>query len=58
MPEHVRAYIYRILVVALPLLIAYGVVDEQNAALWLALAGAVLSTGLAAVNTSTKPPDD
>lgn len=56
--EATRAYIYRVLVAVLPILVAYGVVGEQDVALWLALAAAVLSTGMAAANTSTKPPQD
>lgn len=55
--ERVRAYVYSILVVAVPLLIAYGVIDEQTAVLWLALAAAVLGLGLARVNTSTTTDD-
>lgn len=53
MPEHVRAYIYRVLVAAQPVATFYGIVAEQAAALWIALAAAVLGLGLAAVNTST-----
>ncbi|HEX7038689.1 MAG TPA: hypothetical protein VF202_01090 [Trueperaceae bacterium] len=62
MPEHVRAYIYRVLTALAPLLVAYGVVAEGTVGLWLQLAGAVLAaggTGLAAAYTSTRrPPDD
>ncbi len=54
MPESTRAYIYRVLVVAQPLATAYGIIDDQKAALWLALAAAVLGLGLAVKNTSTK----
>ncbi len=56
--EPTRAYIYRVLTAAVPLAVAYGVVGEQDAALWLAVAAAVLGTGLAARHTSTKVPDD
>ncbi len=45
--------VYRVLVA--PVLIAYGVLDEATAAVWIGLAAAVLGVGLAAVNTSTKP---
>ena len=61
MPEHVRAYIYRVLTALVPLLVAYGVVTEGTVGLWLQLAGAVLAvggTGLAAAHTSTKRPPD
>jgi hypothetical protein len=54
--EQTRAWVYRVLAAAVPLAIAYGaVVDESTAALWLALAGAVLGLGLATANTSTTP---
>lgn len=56
MDERTRAWIYRVLTAAVPLVIAYGIVDEQTAALWLGLVGAMLGTGLAAVNTSAGPP--
>lgn len=50
-PTGVRAYVYRVATVAVPLAVTYGVVSEQKAALWLALAGAVLTSGMAAANT-------
>lgn len=53
--EAVRAWIYRVLTAAVPIVTAYGIVNEQQASLWLGLAGAVLGTGLAALNTSTSP---
>lgn len=56
MSEPTRAWIYRVLTAAVPLAVAYGVVGEQDAALWLAVAAAVLGTGLAARNTSTDKP--
>lgn len=54
MPEHVRAYIYRIETAVIPLLIAYGILSEKTAALWVSLLGAVFGLGLAAMNTSTE----
>lgn len=57
MSEKTRAYIYRISVAALPVLVAYGVLAENQVAMWLGLAGAVLGVGtnaLASANTSTK----
>jgi hypothetical protein len=53
-PEHVRAWVYRVLTAAQPLIVAYGVTTNETAALWLAFASAVLGLGLAAANTSTK----
>lgn len=52
-----RAWLYRLLTVVVPVLIAYGVVDGAQAALWVALAGAVLGTGTAALHTPTKTSD-
>lgn len=52
--ERTRAYVYAILVAAVPLAIAYGILTAEQAALWLGLAGAVLGLGLATANTSTK----
>lgn len=45
----VRQWLYVVLTAAVPLLIAYGIVDTVQAALWLALGAAVLGTGTAAV---------
>lgn len=53
MSEPTRAWLYRILVTVVPLLIAYGAIDESVAPLWVALAGSVLGLGLATANTST-----
>lgn len=52
--EKTRAYLYRVSVGVLPLLVAYGVLSAEDAPLWLAAAGAVLNTALAAANTSTE----
>ena len=51
--EATRAWIYRVLVAAVPVAIVYGVLDEATAAVWIGLAAAVLGVGLAAVNTTT-----
>lgn len=59
MKESTRAYLYRIVTVVIPILTAYGVVSEEKAPLFVALAAAVFSTALAAKNTSTtadEPP--
>ena len=52
--EATRAYVYRVLVALVPVLIAYGVVDSRQVAVWLGLASAFLGFGLASANTSTK----
>lgn len=50
--EHTRAWIYRVVTAALPLLTAYGVIAESKVPLIVALAAAVLGTGMAAANTA------
>jgi hypothetical protein len=55
--EHTRAYIYRVLTALVPLVTAYGIIDQRTAALWLGVIGALLGIGLASMNTSTKGPD-
>lgn len=52
----VRRYIYGLATAALPLLIAYGVISEEHAPLWLALIGAILIPGMAWANTTPLPP--
>ena len=61
MPEHVRAYIYRLLTPVGALLVFYGLLGDAELALWLQLAGAALLVGegaLAARHTSTRRPDE
>jgi hypothetical protein len=55
-----RAWLYRVLLAAVPLLILSGAIDASSAALWVALGASVLGLGTATVNTSTKrqPPED
>jgi hypothetical protein len=55
-----RAWLYRVLLAAVPLLILSGAIDASSAALWVALAASVLGLGTATANTSTKrqPPTD
>lgn len=53
-----RQYLYNILTVAIPIAIAYGIIQAQHAALWLALAAAVLGTGTAAVVLKKQRNDD
>lgn len=49
--QKVRAYLYRVLLTAAPLLAVYGVVTDTQLALWVALGGAVLGNGVATYNT-------
>lgn len=52
--EATRAYAYRVLTALVPILIAYGVADSRQVAVWLGLASAILGFGMASANTSTK----
>jgi len=57
--EKVRAYLYRISLAVIPLLVVYGALDENDAGGWATLAAAVLGvplSGLATRYTSTRPP--
>lgn len=54
-PER-RNLLYKILAAVAPLMAAYGVISDQEVALWLALAGVLLGAGgnaLAAAHTPT-----
>lgn len=50
-PLTVRRWIYGVATAVIPLLIAYGVVDDQTAPLWVALVAAVLVPGMATAAT-------
>lgn len=54
MKQSTRAYWYRVVTAAIPILTAYGLISDQRAPLFVGLAGALFTSGLAAVNTSTK----
>lgn len=58
MKESTRAYIYRVLLAAQPVVVAYGLLSDTLATLWLSVASAVLGLGLATVNTSTEKEDE
>lgn len=55
MTESTRAYIYRVLLTLQPIVVAYGLVTDEMAVLWVNVASAVLGLGLATLNTTTKP---
>lgn len=58
MSQPVRAWAYRVGMAAIPLLVAYGLLDDGTAGLWVGVLGAALGFGLpamAAVNTPAKP---
>lgn len=50
-----RRWLYGVLIAAVPLLVAYGVLEESAAPLWIAAAGAVVGHGLAAANVPHDP---
>lgn len=50
----IRKWVYGIATAVIPLLIVYGVLDENAAPLWIALVGAVLVPGMAALHTDTR----
>lgn len=50
-PLTVRRWIYGVATAVIPLLIAYGVVDDKTAPLWVALVAAVLVPGMATAAT-------
>lgn len=51
--EKVRAYIYRVLLAVSPIIAFYGVLTQEELALWLGVASTVLNI-LPTLNTSTK----
>lgn len=53
----IRKWIYGIATAALPLLVLYGILDENAVPLWTALVGAFLVPGMAAVHTNTSRGD-
>lgn len=56
LPPRVRRWLYGIAAAAAPLATVYGIVTEQQAVLWLNLAGAVLFT-MAVGNTPARPKE-
>ena len=57
-PLAVRQWLYGIVLAASPILVVRGVVDAQEAGLWVALAGAGLAItgGVALANTPRRKP--
>ena len=54
--REVRKWLYGISLTIIPLLVAYGVIEESAAPLWVALVGSVLAPTLAL--THLTPKDD
>ena len=57
MSERARAYAYRIALPIITLAGIYGLLDERQAAGWIALAAAIFSSSLAIGHTTTKPAE-
>jgi hypothetical protein len=53
-----RTWLYVILLAAQPLAVAYGVVNDTTATLWVNLGAAILSGGLALSNITPDEPKD
>ena len=47
----VRGWLYGVITALVPLLIIYGVLDEQTAPLWIALGASILGTSTALAHT-------
>jgi uncharacterized membrane protein len=58
MTEKTRAYIYRIVIAASPIVVFYGLATAEETALWVALIANALGVALAVANTSTEAPGD
>lgn len=56
-PESTRALLYRLSTAVVLLAGTYGVVDEQQAAGWAALAAALFGGAMATANTRRKPEE-
>jgi hypothetical protein len=55
---HTRRWIYGVALTVVPLLVAYGVLEESAAPLWIALIGAVVAPALALNNITPEPDGD
>ena len=54
-PMEVRKWIYGVALAGIPLLVAFGIIEESQAPLWVAFVAAVIAPGLALANMA---PDD
>ena len=57
-PAHIRRYVYAIALAAIPLLVAFGIIEESQAPLWVAFVGAVIAPTLALANISEPDGDE
>jgi len=56
-PATTRRWIYGVALAGIPLLVAFGIIEESQAPLWVAFAGAVIAPSLALANI-TEPAGD
>jgi hypothetical protein len=54
----VRKWLYGISLAGVPLLVAYGAIDDAAAPLWIALAGSVLAPTLALTHMTPEESDE
>jgi hypothetical protein len=54
-PAQTRRWIYTVALAGIPLLVAFGIIEETQAPLWVAFIGAVVAPGLALANITPEP---
>lgn len=52
--REVRKWLYGISLTVVPLMVAYGAIEKQDAPLWIALAGSILAPSLALAHLPAK----
>jgi hypothetical protein len=52
--REVRKWLYSVSLTVVPLLVAYGIIEQDAAPLWIALVGSVLAPSLALTHLSPK----
>ena len=57
-PATTRRWIYTVALAGIPLLVAFGIIEESQAPLWVAFAGAVIAPSLALANISEPAGDE
>jgi hypothetical protein len=57
-PTATRRWIYGVALAGIPLLVAFGIIEESQAPLWVAFVAAVVAPGLALANITPEPAGD
>ncbi len=52
--REVRKWLYGVSLTIVPLLVGYGIIEQDNAPLWIALAGSILAPSLALAHLPAK----